>query len=120
MNHAVKLAAVLLLAAAAQSASAQAPAPAATPPATLMSCQVQETRGSGESAEIVYNMNCMPVVGGGVTRIESTGNGEFRVTYGNGRPVFAGGPVYILHTGEEPGTAGYGAPRDGNVGTPNR
>jgi hypothetical protein len=107
------LAAALLAAAAALPASAQ----------TLMSCQVQEVRGTGENVEIVYNMNCMPVVGGDATKVESTGNGEYRVTYGNGRPAFGGGPVYILRFNSElgaPGETHYGAPLDGNPGTPRR
>ncbi|NKE48590.1 hypothetical protein HB662_27730 [Roseomonas frigidaquae] len=90
---------------------------------TLMSCQVEEVRGSGENVEIVYSMNCGPVVGGDVTRIESTGNNEFRVTYGAGRPAIGGGPVYILRYNSElgaPGDRHYGAPLDGNVGTPRR
>lgn len=118
MRHPHAVAATLLLAAAAL--------PAATSPAaaqTLMSCQVQEVRGSGENVEIVYNMNCMPVVGGDATRVESTGNGEYRVTYGNGRPAFGGGPVYILRFNSEfgaPGETRYGAPLDGNPGTARR
>ncbi|WP_439599149.1 hypothetical protein [Falsiroseomonas sp.] len=106
-------AAALAVSAAALPASAQ----------TLMSCQVQEVRGSGENTEVVYNMNCQPVVGGDATRVEATGMGEYRVTYGNGRPAFGGGPVYILRFNSElgaPGETRYGAPLDGNPGTARR
>ena len=104
---------VLLASLAALPASAQ----------SLMSCQVQETRGSGENTEIIYTMNCMPVVGGDVTRVETLGNNELRVIYGAGRPVFGGGPVYILRFNSElgsPGEVHYGPPLDGNVGTAGR
>ncbi|MGX9961681.1 hypothetical protein ACVFYP_00070 [Roseomonas sp. F4] len=107
------IAAALLTSLAALPASAQ----------TLMSCQVQEVRGSGENVEVVYSMNCSPVVGGDVSRLETTGNNEFRVTYGAGRPAIGGGPVYILRYNSElgaPGQTHYGAPLDGNVGTPRR
>ncbi|WP_203072069.1 hypothetical protein [Falsiroseomonas ponticola] len=114
-------AAALLLSAApllAQTAPARPNAPG-----TLMSCQVQEVRGSGENTEVVYSMNCMPVVGGDVARVEQQQNGEYRVTYGAGRPAYGGGPVYILRFNSELGQVGeghHGAPLDGNPGTARR
>lgn len=115
MRNTIALAAALLTGTAATQAAAQS--------GTLMSCQVQEVRGSGESTEIVYNMNCMPVVGGDVTKVQALSGGEYRVTYGAGRPAFGGGPVYILRFTSElgaPGDLHYGAPLDGNVSTPRR
>lgn len=114
-------AAALLLSAApllAQTAPARPNAPG-----TLMSCQVQEVRGSGENTEVIYSMNCMPVVGGDVTRVQQQQNGEYTVTYGGGRPAIGGGPVYILRFNSELGQVGeayYGAPLDGNPGTVRR
>jgi hypothetical protein len=93
------------------------------PQGTLMSCQVQEVRGSGENAEVVYSMNCMPVFGGDVARVEHQQNGEYLVTYGNGRPAYGGGPVYVLRFNSEAGQVGegyHGAPLDGNPGTARR
>ncbi len=119
----VILGAVLLLGTATAPLLAQTAPARNSPPGTLMSCQVQEVRGSGENTEVVYNMNCMPVVGGDVARVEQQQNGEYRVTYGAGRPAYGGGPVYILRFISELGQVGegyHGAPLDGNPGTARR
>ncbi len=88
------------------------------PAQDLLSCDVQETRGSGENTEIIYSMNCRPVAGGGVTDVRPGLNGEIEVTYGAGRPAFGGGPVYILRFSNRPGDdVHYGPPLDGNIGT---
>jgi hypothetical protein len=75
------------------------------PPAlaqSLLSCDVQEGRGSGKNAEIIYSMNCQPVVGGDVTRVTTGVNGEIEVIYGAGRPALGGGPIYILRFSNRP------------------
>jgi hypothetical protein len=113
MKAIMTITAGLLVAAAASPASGQ----------QLMNCEVKEVRGSGENTEIVYTMNCQPVLGGNVSRIEPLGNNEYRVTYGAGQPVLGGGPVYILRYSSElgaPGDLHHGAPLDGSVATPRR
>jgi hypothetical protein len=87
----------------------------------LLTCDVQEVRGSGEGAEVIYSMNCRPVVNGDVTDVRTGANGEIEVTYGAGRPVLAGGPIYILRFSNNPSnTTHYGAPLDGNIGSVGR
>jgi hypothetical protein len=97
--------------------------PAAPRSQTLMSCEIQQVRSSGENTEIVYSHNCRPVTNAEVLRTETGPNGEIRIIYGRERPALGGGPIYIMRhgdTGRERGTAHYGAPLDGNVGTVGR
>jgi hypothetical protein len=87
----------------------------------LLSCDVQEVRGSGENTEVIYSMNCRPVIGGDVASVRSGQNGEIEVTYGSGMPALGGGPVYVLRFNNPHGEAmHYGPPLDGNVGTVGR
>ncbi len=88
----------------------------------LLTCDIEEVRGSGQDTEAVYNMNCRPVAGGNVTDVRTGQNGEIQVTYGAGRPpILAGGPIYILRWFTDPGDRNhYGPPLDGNVGTVGR
>ncbi|MBO1077162.1 hypothetical protein [Roseomonas marmotae] len=95
-----------------------APASAQTT-GVLMSCEVAGNTG-GEGGGITYNMNCKPAIGGDVATVENLGSDSYRVTYGKGQPAHAGGPVYILRYGSEPGAVHYGAPLDGNIGTVGR
>lgn len=83
------------------------------PPAAaqdLLTCDVQETRGSGENVEVIYSMNCRPVAGGGVTAVRPGLNGELEIIYGAGRPAMIGSSIFMLRRGNESDATAYDVP----------
>ncbi|MGK7866320.1 hypothetical protein [Falsiroseomonas sp. E2-1-a20] len=90
---------------------------------TLMSCDVIETRTSGNNTEIVYNeSSCRPAQSSQALGTQGSGESAQTVYGAATQPVAGGGPVYIMRfVDQNQGPViHYGAPLDGRLGTSGR